>query len=123
MTANDFDRLPDEEKVKLVDNETLVKLTNVEFPIEGGMLISYKAFEDDRVTAVYPISSSLWPFCKTCQTYYILGVNEEGVYTIDNTSCYSSMWINNPPVCVELIPDSPRTTFAFELAMMFKDTI
>ena len=123
MTVNEFDALPNEEKVKMVDNSTLVKLTSVEFPINGGMLISYKAFDDERVTAVYPISSSLWPYCKTCQTYYILSVNDEGVYTIDNTSCHSSMWINNPPIIVELIPNSPRTTFAYELAKMFQDTI
>ena len=122
MTVNEFDALPNEEKVKMVDNSTLVELTSVDFPIDGGMLISYKAF-DDKVTAVYPISSSLYPYCKTCQTYYILSVNEEGTYTIDNTSCHSSMWINNPPVTVELIPNSPRTTFAYELAKMFQDTI
>lgn len=122
MTVNEFEQLPHGEKLQMVDNSTLVRLTDVDFSIEGGMLISYKAF-DDKVTAVYSVSSSLWPFCKKCQTFYILSVDKDGKYCIDNTSNHESIWINNPPVIVELVPDSPRTTFAFEIAKMFQDTI
>lgn len=117
-----YDELTGQQLKELVDNETLVRLVDVKIPLERGMLIAYKAFEEfenaenkDRVTAVYPVSSSLYPYCENCQTYIYLAIDYEGNYTIDNFSNHKSLWINNPPVFVEINEKRPRQSFVVGL--------